>query len=79
MMRYFDTWISITSTTLCISSPILKNTQIQGLALRVFGRDMSEILKITRSNYYHWLNTDTSKKDLQTQADTTLFIMGKRY
>jgi len=33
---------------------------------------MCEILKVTRSNYYHWLNTDTSEKDLQTEADTTL-------
>ena len=33
---------------------------------------MCEILKVTRSNYYHWLNTDTSEKDLQAQADTTL-------
>jgi len=33
---------------------------------------MCEILKVTRSNYYHWLNTDTSEKDLQTEADTIL-------
>ncbi len=30
------------------------------------------MLKVTRSNYYHWLNTDTSEKDLQTEVDTKL-------
>jgi hypothetical protein len=34
--------------------------------------DMCEMLKVTRSNYYHWLNTDTSEKDLQTEVDTKL-------
>ncbi len=33
---------------------------------------MCEMLKVTRSNYYHWLNTDTSEKDLQTEVDTKL-------
>ncbi len=32
--------------------------------------DMCEILKVTRSNYYHWLNTDTSEKDLQTEVES---------
>jgi transposase InsO family protein len=33
---------------------------------------MCELLLVTRSNYYHWLNTDSSEKDLQTEADVTL-------
>jgi len=33
---------------------------------------MCEILKVTRSNYYHWLNADTSEKDLQAQTDKTV-------
>lgn len=31
---------------------------------------MCEVFNITRSNYYHWLNTDTSEKALQAETDT---------
>ena len=34
--------------------------------------EMYKLLNITRSNYYHWLNTDTSEKERLKQSDVDL-------